>query len=311
MQRSFIGSLMELAESDDNILYLTADSGEGGLDAMFRRNFPDRVFDFGIAEGNMVAAAAGLAITGKIPFVYTAAPFLCYRAYEFIRNDVCLQKLPVKLVGSGSGITTSALGPTHHSTEDISVLAPLPGLKILSPATPKQAYESIIDAYNYDGPVYIRLGMNGERELFNDDYHLVNNKMDVVREGSEITIFVTGSIIDEAIKAAEILWENGISVAVINVSTIKPIDKEEIVYRGLKSRIICSVEEHNVIGGLGSLIAEILYNSKSSSYFIKIGSNDCFAKGYGNLSQVRKENRLDADSIAHEIISVYKQEEER
>ena len=133
MQSSVMGSLMELSEKHEEIMYLTADSGEGGLDLMYRRNFPNRSFNFGIAEENMVSAACGMALCGKVPFVYTAAPFLAYRSYEFIRDDVCLQNVPVKLIGTGSGISVSSLGPTHHTTEDIAVLRSLPNLTILSP----------------------------------------------------------------------------------------------------------------------------------------------------------------------------------
>ena len=172
-----MGSLMELSEVHNEIMYLTADSGEGGLDLMYQRNFPDRCFNFGIAEENMVAAASGMALCGKIPFVYTAAPFLVYRSFEFIRNDVCLQNVPVKMIGSGSGISVSSLGPTHHTTEDIAVLRSLPNLTIFSPATPKQAYESIKLAYTNPGPTYIRLGMNKEREYFDDDYKMSASKL--------------------------------------------------------------------------------------------------------------------------------------
>lgn len=306
MQSSCIGSLMELAQNDERILYLTADSGEGGLDAIYRMNFPERSFDFGISESNMVAAAAGLASAGKIPFVYTAAPFLCYRAYEFIRNDVCLQNLPVKLIGVGSGITTSALGPTHHTTEDIAVLRALPNLKIISPATPKQAFESIKVAYELDGPVYLRLGMNGGMELFEEDYQIVGNKMDVIKEGDDVSIFTTGSIIEEAMEAADILAEDGISVSVINVPTIKPIDTDTIIYQSNHSKLVCCVEEHNVIGGLGSIIAEVLFTNRCNTQFVKIGLDDCFASGYGQIKQLRKENKIDAVSIVNKIRELLK-----
>ena len=180
MQSSFIGNLMELSQVHDEIMYLTADSGEGGLDLMYQRNFPDRCFNFGIAEENMVAAAAGMALCGKIPFVYTAAPFLAYRSYEFIRDDICLQNVPVKLFGSGSGLSVGSLGPTHHTTEDIAVLRCLPNITILSPATPKQAYEAVKVAYDTSGPVFVRLGMNKEREFFDETYIINNGGFDDV-----------------------------------------------------------------------------------------------------------------------------------
>lgn len=304
MQSSCIGSLMELAEMDNNVLYLTADSGEGGLDLMFRRNFPKRTFDFGIAENNMVAAAAGLATAGKIPFVYTAAPFLVYRSYEFIRDDVCLQNLPVKLVGTGSGLSVGALGPTHHTTEDISALRCLPGLKILSPATPKQAYESMKIAYSHQGPVYIRLGMSKEREFFDEEYTVPQSGMDILTQGEDIVIFSTGAILEEVMKCVEILNKQGIRATVVNIFSIKPFDAEKAVTLMRGKHLVCTVEEHNTIGGIGSIILETMADNNVSIPILKIGLNDTFAKGYGISRQVRIENGIDAISIAKKIAEV-------
>ena len=305
MQSSCIGSLMEIADQDKNVLYLTADSGEGGLDLMFRRNFSERSFNFGIAEQNMVAAAAGLASAGKIPFVYTAAPFLVYRSYEFIRNDVCLQNLPVKLIGTGSGISVSSLGPTHHTTEDNSVLRCLPNLMLLSPATPKQAYECVKKAYHHKGPVYIRLGMNKEKEFFEDNYRLPEDKTEVIRNGCDISVFVTGSILEEAVDAAEILEKKGVSVAVINVPFIKPFPGCDVIKYAKQYKMICSVEEHNVIGGLGSMIADALIENGMYTRLLKIGLEDSFTAGYGKLHQIRKENGLSSECIVQRILEVF------
>lgn len=302
MQSSCIGSLMELAEKDKNVLYLTADSGEGGLDLIFRKNFPDRSFNFGIAEENMVAAAAGLASSGKIPFVYTAAPFLVYRAYEFIRNDVCLQKLPVKLIGSGSGISVSSLGPTHHATEDIAVLRSIPNIKILSPATPKQAYECMKEAYRHPGPVYIRLGTNREKEYFAEDYQFPIDHNEVLSRGSDVAIFSTGSILEVVMDVSAELEKKGISISVINVPTLKPFDEASVREMAATNRIFCVVEEHNVIGGLGSIIADSLVNHGISKKMIRIGLNDRFSVGYGTLEQIRKENGLGIDQIVERIM---------
>ena len=212
MQNSFMGSLMELSAKHEEILYLTADSGEGGLDLMYQRNFPNRTFNFGIAEENMVAAAAGMALCGKIPFVYTAAPFLAFRSFEFIRDDLCLQNAPVKLFGSGSGMSVSALGPTHHTTEDLAVLRSLPKLNILSPATPRQAYEAVKVAYEMPGPVYVRLGMNMKTEdYFDETYQISPSGIDVLRRGSDVGILTTGSVLNEVMDAAHMLEGEGIS----------------------------------------------------------------------------------------------------
>lgn len=301
MQSSFMGSLMELSEEHGEIMYFTADSGEGGLDIMYQRNFPDRCFNFGIAEENMVAAAAGMALCGKVPFVYTAAPFLVYRSLEFIRDDLCLQNVPVKLFGSGSGMSVSSLGPTHHSTEDIAVLRSMPNLTILSPATPKQAYESVKIAYEINGPVYVRLGMNKEQEYFGEEYSANVSGFDILRIGNDAGIITTGSILKEVMDAAEILSKEGIEVSVASVFKVKPFDKEGLWNFSSDFKQIISVEEHNVYGGLGSIIADTLVSERREISLTKIGLEDRFTKGYGTIETVHKENGLDAITIANRI----------
>ncbi len=314
MQSSFMGSLMELSQEHEEIMYLTADSGEGGLDLMYRKNFPERAFDFGIAEENMVAAAAGMALCGKVPFVYTASPFLAYRSFEFIRDDLCLQNANVKLFGTGSGMSVSSLGPTHHTTEDVAVLRSVPNLTILSPATPKQAYEAVRIAYEIKGPVYVRLGMNKEQEYFGEDYRVPEGGFEVISKNSQpdatenetskkirVGIVTTGSILKEAMDAAEILAKEGIDVSVANVFSIKPFDRTEFLHYASGVSRLFTVEEHNVIGGLGSLAAEELFSAGQMIPLTKIGLEDCFTKGYGSLDTVHRENGLDAESIAARI----------
>lgn len=298
MQSSFMGGLMDLTAEHEDIMYLTADSGEGGLDLMYQRNFPTRTYNFGIAEENMVAAAAGMALCGKIPFVYTAAPFLVYRSFEFIRNDLCLQNVPVKLFGSGSGISVSSLGPTHHSTEDIAVLRSIPNLTILSPATPKQAYEVVRWSYETEGPVYVRLGMNKEREYFDENYAIPRNGFEVIKNGADVGVITTGAILNEVMDASEILSKEGIELSIANVLSIKPFDNNALLQFVSGLRHLFTVEEHNVIGGLGSIVSEALFAENISIPVNKIGLGDFFAKGYGTLKIVRKENGLDSYSIA-------------
>ena len=280
---------------------------------MFRNNFPKQVYDFGIAEQSVVAAAAGLALSGKIPFVYTAAPFLVYRAYEFIRDDVCLQNVPVKMAGSGSGISVSSLGPTHHSTEDVALLRCLPNLKILSPATPRQAFLCVKEAYKHTGPVYIRLGMNREKEYFGDDYSLTSGSEimtqsdGIMTQGTDVVILSTGGILEEVMNAAAALKNEGVGATVINVVSIKPFEFEGIEDIIVRSRLICTVEEHNVIGGLGSIVAEHMMDKGIVRPFLKLGLEDRFTKGYGKLHQVRIENGLDDNTIAQRILQRIKE----
>lgn len=300
MQSAYIGKLMELAEKDHNILHILADSGTG-YDEIFKKNFPDQIYNFGIGEENMVAAAAGMSTVGKIPFVFTAGAFLAYRALEFIRNDVCFQNLNVKIVGMGSGLTWSSLGPTHHTTEDLAVLRSLPNLIILSPATPKQVAKCVEYAYSQKGPVYIRIGMNHEKEFYEDEESLNLRKNDVIINGDDIAIYSTGSILEEVVQAADMLLQEGIHPKVINVCSIKPFCQDDIE-KNTRMKRIFTVEEHNVKGGLGSIISELVaYNG----YGVKvhpIGLNDVFAEGYGTHKRVLERNGLDSVGIYQKIM---------
>lgn len=300
MNRAYIGKLMELAEQDRNVLHLLADSGTG-YDEMFRRNLPEQIYNFGIGEENMVAAAAGMAAAGKKPFVFTAGAFLAYRALEFIRDDVCFQNLNVKIVGMGSGLSWSSLGPTHHTTEDIAVLRALPNLVILSPATPKQVIECVQKAYEHIGPVYIRLGMNHEKEFFFDDYTLDSTYSDVMMDGNEMAVFTTGSILEEVYDACQKLRNEGIGVRLVNVARLKPFPEVEVVNAARKIGKIVTIEEHNIHGGLAGIIAEINSFKNLGAQITPIGIDDTFAIGYGSYACVRKENGLDADSIYYKI----------
>lgn len=296
MNRAYISKLMELAENDGNVLHLLADSGTG-FDEMFRRNFPEQMINFGIGEENMVAAAAGMATVGKVPFVFTAGAFLAYRSMEFIRNDVCFQNLNVKIVGMGSGLSWSSLGPTHHTTEDISVLRAIPNLVILSPATPVQTRACVEYAYRHQGPVYIRIGMNNEREFFDDDYVLDIRRSDALVNGTDAIVYSTGSILSEVSGAVSRLSEEGIGVRLCNVACLKPFPEEELLENLSWYPKVITVEEHNIHGGLGSIIAEVAaYHGRHIRVF-PIGLNDRFAEGYGTQESVRKRNSLDAQSI--------------
>lgn len=303
MQRAYISKLMEIAETDSNVLHILADSGTG-FDEMFRMNFPQQIYNFGISEEHMVAAAAGMATAKKIPFVYTAGAFLAYRALEFIRDDVCFQNQNVKIVGMGSGLAWSTLGPTHHTTEDIAVLRAIPNLMILSPATPIQVAACVEKAYRHQGPVYLRIGMNHEKEFFEQDYQIPECGNDVLKDDGEITVYCTGSILEEVHGAVQLLAEQGIKVNLINVVSIKPFDKESTLKMAEKSKLIFSVEEHNVLGGLGSIISEVLTEEGIGVRLHRIGIPDTFATGYGTISQVRTENGLDAQGIFTQMIEV-------
>ncbi|MDO4298891.1 MAG: transketolase C-terminal domain-containing protein [Lachnospiraceae bacterium] len=300
MQRAYMSALCEIAEKDRNVLSLLADSGTG-YDELFRRYFPEQMLDFGIAEENMVSAAAGLAMCGKIPFVYTAGAFLAYRSFEFIRDDICFQNLNVKIVGMGAGLSWSTLGVTHHTTEDLAVLRALPNLTILSPSCPREVEKAVKAAYAIQGPVYIKIGMNHEPDVCGEDDTFVVGKNRELRPGREVCVYATGSITSEVLEAAKLLEADGLDIGVVNVPTVKPFDGEEVLERAKSYRTILTVEEHSITGGLGSAVAEVLAESDVKVRFRRIGLKNCFAVGYGTHAQVKAANGLDAEGIAGQI----------
>lgn len=305
MRNTYLKEVYNLAAKDRNVLSLVADNGMIVYDD-FRRDFPEQYFNFGISEGHMITAAAGMASCGKIPFAYTIGAFLAYRSFEFIRLDVCLQKMNVKIVGIGAGMSYGYLGPTHHTTEDIAVLRTLPNLTLLSPASAKETKALVNYAYELNGPVYIRLGNNLKEELYPEDVQVIPGKGTVLKEGNDIVIFSTGDITYHVMTAAKRLEEEGIHATVISMHTIKPFDSQLVVDMAQRSTKLFTVEEHSIIGGLGSAVAEVLTDNGCSSGLKRIGLNDVFAHGYGNQEQVRKANGLDADGIYNSIKIIYK-----
>ena len=303
MQKSYIKSLYELLKNDSNVISCLSDSGTD-YDEMLAREFPSQVINFGISENNKVAAAAEMASCGKIPYVYTTNAFIVYRSYEFVRNDICLQNQNVKLIGMGSSLSWSTLGCTHHTTEDISALKSLPNLILLNPATPLELEYCIKKAYEINGPVYIRMGMSGESEIYDANYSFDLSKNNIVRKGRDGVIFVTGSIISEVLHACDKLNEDGISMEVIDVCSLKPFNYDSVVTSCKKYKIIFSVEEHNVIGGLGSSIADTIVEYGLGTKLVKIGLNDTFATGYGTHKEILEANKLDGTSIYLKIKAI-------
>lgn len=297
MQSAYIKVIYELLQKDKRVISLLSDSG-GDYDTMMAREMPDQCYNLGIAENNQVGIAAGMALQGLIPFVYAPGNFLAYRSYEFIRNDVCYQNQNVKFIAMGSGTVFSTMGPSHHSTEDLSCLRALPNLTILSPATPKEAAACVQTAYEIQGPVYIRLGKGGEPEFFDDNYRFQLGKAVRMTEGSNVAVFTTGAILCEVMEAERLLREQGIGAAVFNMPSIKPLDEEAILEAGKDFHHVVTVEEHNIYGGLGGAVAEVLAESGTGTKLKRIGLRDCFAKGYGTQADVRKNNGLDAQAIA-------------
>lgn len=297
MRNAYLSILYDLAKDDDRILALVADNGAIVYDK-FRRDFSDRFINFGIAEANMVSVAAGLASCGKIPFAYTISCFITMRAFEQVRNDVCLQKMNVKLVGIGAGFAYSSLGPTHHATKDIALMRTLPNMTILSPCDPLESKKATNLAAEINGPVYLRLATGGSPEIYKEDYELELGKGVVLREGNDITLITTGAITKEVLEAADELKKHGIKSRVVNMHTIKPIDKE-IILRGAKDTgAVLTIEEHTIFGGLGSAVCEvILEECHYPVKFKRLGLEGVFAKGYGSYCDMKEMNGLSKNHI--------------
>lgn len=299
MRTAYLDTLYDLADKDKRVYALISDNGAIVYDK-YRKDLAAQYLNLGISEANMLGVAAGMASCGKIPFAYTIGAFLAYRAFEFIRNDICLQKQNVKIVGTGVGQVYSALGPTHHSTEDMGGLRALPNLTIISPASPLEVRKATIAAYEYEGPVYLRLGTNKEAEIYDEDYSFKIGKGVTIREGEDVTLISTGSMVKDILEVADLLKKDGVQARVINIHTIKPIDREIILQAVEETGRIVVAEDHNIIGGLGSAVAEVIAESGRGVCFKRFGLND-FSKGYGTYAQVKEMNGIDVGRIYREV----------
>ena len=299
MRRAYLDTLYKIAEKDERVFAVISDNGAIVYDT-FRENFSDRLINAGIAEQNMIAMAAGLAERGKIPFAYTIGAFIAYRGYEFVMNDVCLMNQNVKLVGIGAGCSYSLLGASHHTVFDLAALRALPNLTILSPASPKEVINATRAAYEICGPVYLRLGTSGEKEIYDNEAFFQVGKANVLHDGSDLTIIGTGSIV-------HMLWEivlkmknEGLNIRLLNMHTIKPFDDESVRCAIEETGGIIAVEEHQIIGGLGSAVSEVIAEYGKPIRFKRIGIEG-FTKGYGAYECVREMNKIGADRIMNEI----------
>lgn len=305
MRTAYLDTLYELAQKDKRVYALISDNGAIVYDK-YRRDLPEQYLNLGISEANMIGMAAGMASCGKIPFAYTIGAFLAYRAFEFIRNDVCLQNQNVKIVGTGAGQVYSALGPTHHSTEDLGGLRALPNLTILCPASPIEVKKATKAAYEHTGPVYLRLGTNRESEIYEEDYAFRIGKAVTLREGKDITLIGSGSMLKDVLDIAEKLGNDGIHAKVINIHTIKPIDKETVIKAAEETGKIITVEDHNIVGGLGSAVAEVIVESGLSVIFKRYGLKD-FSKGYGKYADVKSNNGVGMNDIYNCVKEIVRQ----
>lgn len=257
--REAYGQALEaLGAANENVVVLDADLSKSTKTNLFQKKFPERFFDMGIAEQNMMGVAAGFAATGKVPFASTFAVFATGRAYDQIRNTICYPRLNVKIAATHAGITVGEDGGSHQALEDINLMRGLPNMTVLVPADGPEAYKAVMAAAAYDGPVYIRLGRSAVPTVTDPDADFVIGKGKLLREGTDVTLIACGMMVAVALDAAELLAAEGVNAAVIDMSTIKPIDRALICEWAEKTGVVVTAEEHNIIGGLGSAVSEVL-----------------------------------------------------
>lgn len=300
-RQSYGEELAKLGEENENIVVLDADLSTATKTEIFAKKFPNRFINVGIAEQNLMGIAAGLSTFGKIPYASTFAVFAAGRAYEQIRNSIAYPKLNVKICASHAGITVGEDGATHQMLEDLSLMRTLPNMTVLSTSDDIQTRWAVREISKINGPVYLRLCRMATPVIYEDNQKFEIGKGVQIGDGTDVSIIATGVTVSEAIKAQEILKQNNINVRVIDIHTIKPIDRELIVKCAKETKRIITVEDHNIIGGLGSAVCEVL----SEEYPVKIermGILDSFGRS-GKAEELMKYYRIDSSAIVNKILS--------
>ncbi|MBE5865475.1 MAG: hypothetical protein E7292_04560 [Lachnospiraceae bacterium] len=296
MIKALIESLIEVG-NDEKVVYLVADDKEvyDGLVAVF----PTRTFNIGIAECNGISLAAGLENGGYKPYVIGGCTFMAFRAYDFIRVQMCMQRSNVKVIGIGAGLAISILGNTQHATEDLSSLRALPYLKVITPSTPTEVRHAVNDVYENSGPAYVRVGRSCGVDFYDEGVCYVSNKMQKILDGEKLLIFSTGSILCKVLEVAKRFTGE---VGVIDVHTISPLDVESLKAYAKENSNWMSVEEHNLNGGLGSALAEAVVDNRLEVSLHRFGLKNQFADGYGNYEQIKEKNGLGIEDIYRECL---------
>lgn len=297
---SYGNALVELGREKDNLVVLDADLAAATKTGTFKKVFPDRHIDCGIAEANMTCIAAGMAACGKVPFISTFAMFAAGRSFEQVRNSIGYPHLNVKIGATHAGISVGEDGATHQCNEDMGLMREIPGMVVINPSDDVEAKAAVRAAYEHEGPVYLRFGRLAVPTI-NDkpDYKFEIGKGIELKKGKDLTILATGLCVSESLKAADLLAEKGVDAQVINIHTVKPLDEELVLAAAKKTGRIFTVEEHSIIGGLGSAVAELL-SEKYPVRLTRIGVNDVFGES-GPAKELVCKYGLDAESIAKRI----------
>lgn len=302
MRKAFVKKLTELVLKDKNIYLLTGDLGFSVFDE-FKEKFPDNYINMGLSEANMIGVAAGMTMCGKQVFVYSIIPFVTFRCLEQIRNDLCLQNLPVKIIGVGEGLSYGTSGPTHHSIEDIGVMSSLPNLIVISPGDSVEVEKIVEQSLDLNSPCYIRLGKSGEEDVNSSEVDLRIGKGNIIKKGKDVAILSTGNMLSTAVKVSNALEEEGINSMVVSLHTIKPLD--EILLKDISTYIkhIFILEEHISSCGLSSRIAFFYFRENIKVDLTCIGLPDNFVTLVGNQEFLRETYGLDVKSIKDRIMS--------
>lgn len=302
MRSAFTKKIIELAKKNKDIYLLTADTGFHALDD-FKQLFPDRFLNVGISEAAMIGMASGLALSGKTVFTYAIVPFITMRCFEQIRIDLCYQNLPVKLIGVGEGLTYGTAGATHHSIEDIGIMSCLPNMTVICPGDPIEVERATEASLKLKGPCYLRIGKSGEAKIHSPSLlNFTIGKGIKLYRGREIAIIATGNMLETATVVYRLLKQKGIFSELISMHTVKPIDEKLIADISKKCPVIVSLEEHSVIGGLGSAISNLITERKLGSRLIKIALPDKYVDIVGEQDDLRHYYGLTATQISRKIL---------
>lgn len=306
MRNAFAAVITELAEADKRVVLLSGDIGNRLFDT-FKKKFPDRFYNCGVAEANMTGMAAGMALCGLRPFTYTITPFATTRALEQIRVDICYHNVPVTIVGTGSGLSYASLGPTHHSCEDVGLLRCLPNMTILCPADAVEVRQAMAAVLKHEGPAYIRLGKKGEPVIHREPPTFVIGRGITVRDGTDICILGMGNVVCIALEAADLLQTAGVSAKVVSMHTVKPLDEALLEDSFDRFGLVVVVEEHSRIGGLGSAVAEWLAARRApGGRLLAFGTADEFMCEAGSQEYARRRFGLTAPEIARRSLELHR-----
>ena len=299
LREAYGRELLEIAREDERVVALDADLCGSTMTKFLQDEIPERFFEMGIAEANMVSVAAGLALSGKIPFVNTFSVFAAGQPYNQIRQGIALPNLNVRIVGSSCGLSDAGDGATHQSIEDIAIMRAIPNMTIVEPVDAEETRKVVRVSLQYQGPIYIRINRSSLPVLTNSDTPFSIGKMNLITEGSDFTIFASGSMVSQSLKAREILEKEGLTIRIINANTIKPLDKNQVIEYSKNVKGVIAVEEHSIIGGLGSAVSELLCDKKIS--ITKVGIEDQFGQSATSHEELLEYYNLTPQAIVNKI----------